>query len=452
METIKTILKSKILLVSICSIVASLFLAGNADAAVVIYGYVDRQVNSGQQIILNGSAYDSSGLSLSFSWSCNGGNLSNYNSLNVTYTAPMVPNDTTFFCTLTATNTNGVRNSYTNNILVKGTSAYHYTVSDNLYVSLIPSSSYAVAPLNNVSLTASLSGDIVSGAYVYMFDCKNDNSWENRVQTTNTIYTAYNICSYPTAGTYTARVRVESANHSAENIATIIVAPAPVYIAPTPKTVIKTVVTQKVSDVVLETLSRNLTQNEILWRNLVDANSGDQLEFNIIITPTIKTLDNVVVKNVLSDSIDSVSDIKVGDKTYNGVIDFIDVGTVELGTSKVINFKAKVVSDASLNYGIAKITNTSEVSASNTTPAKKDLTINLSKGIQATASLSDFTSKTVGVYLAISIIVFLAMLVLIFYLLIERRRMAVEAMNYAEKTAGPEDLKINKSKYFVINS
>ncbi len=67
----------------------------------------NKQVNEGNQVTLHGSASDPDGDSLSYSWSCNGGYISNIYSLNPTFNAPQVSEDTTYICTLKVTDSNG---------------------------------------------------------------------------------------------------------------------------------------------------------------------------------------------------------------------------------------------------------------------------------------------------------------------------------------------------------
>ena len=76
-----------------------------------------------------------------------------------------------------------------------------------LFVSLSASPANGPAPLNDVVLTASVSGT-VTGTINYKFDCTNDGTWDAEFDGTydNPKTTS---CSYPTIGTYTARVMVE---------------------------------------------------------------------------------------------------------------------------------------------------------------------------------------------------------------------------------------------------
>lgn len=71
----------------------------------------DLYVNSGQTIVLQGSGYDPDGWSISYSWSCNGGALSNYNISQPTFTAPNTYGQTNYNCSLTVTDNYGASNS-----------------------------------------------------------------------------------------------------------------------------------------------------------------------------------------------------------------------------------------------------------------------------------------------------------------------------------------------------
>jgi len=83
----------------------------------------DLTVNSGQSVVLLGSGSNPNGGSVTFSWSCTGGNLSNYNIAQPTYTAPSVSQTTTYNCVLTVTNQQGASASDTMNVNVAAQSS-----------------------------------------------------------------------------------------------------------------------------------------------------------------------------------------------------------------------------------------------------------------------------------------------------------------------------------------
>ncbi|MDI6883169.1 MAG: PKD domain-containing protein [Patescibacteria group bacterium] len=82
----------------------------------------NREVNEGNSITLQGSGYDPDGDSISYSWSCASGSLSNSNTAQPIYTAPQVTYDTNYTCTLTVTDSYGLTGSDTMNVLVRNIS------------------------------------------------------------------------------------------------------------------------------------------------------------------------------------------------------------------------------------------------------------------------------------------------------------------------------------------
>ena len=78
----------------------------------------------------------------------------------------------------------------------------------SLSVDISANPSSGPAPLNNVDLTANVSGT-ATGDITYKFDCTNNGTWERTQTTSSTSYTATDLCDYTDAGVYTAKVSVE---------------------------------------------------------------------------------------------------------------------------------------------------------------------------------------------------------------------------------------------------
>ncbi len=111
----------------------------------------NREVNEGASILLNVTAYDPNGYSLSYSWTCTGGNLSSYNTVNPTYYAPMVNYDTNYYCTINVTNNRGGYSTANISILVRD-------LNNNT------SASVTTNPATNIkTTTARINGHLVSG-------------------------------------------------------------------------------------------------------------------------------------------------------------------------------------------------------------------------------------------------------------------------------------------------
>jgi len=79
----------------------------------------------------------------------------------------------------------------------------------DLSVSLAANPSSGCTLLNNVDLTATVSGS-ATGTINYKFDCTNDGTWDLEINNSSVNpYTAVDLCNYSSAGTHTAKVRVQ---------------------------------------------------------------------------------------------------------------------------------------------------------------------------------------------------------------------------------------------------
>jgi hypothetical protein len=90
------------------SLIPSVFAAGDepvADAG------INKEVVEGNDITLDGSGSSSD---MNYSWSCNGGTLSNSDTLTPVFTAPSVTMDTTYMCTLTVSDSHTSNRDVTN--------------------------------------------------------------------------------------------------------------------------------------------------------------------------------------------------------------------------------------------------------------------------------------------------------------------------------------------------
>jgi hypothetical protein len=92
--------------------------------------------------------------------------------------------------------------------------------SPTLSVSLSANPSSGCSPLNNVDLTAIVSGT-AQGTINYYFDCQNDGIWDRTLVSSDISVTVFDLCNYPSPGSFTAKVRVERQGLVAENFAQI---------------------------------------------------------------------------------------------------------------------------------------------------------------------------------------------------------------------------------------
>ncbi|MFH1451218.1 MAG: PKD domain-containing protein [bacterium] len=172
----------------------------------------DKEVYSGETVTFAGLASDPDGGDISFSWVCQGGSLSNSKIAGPTFTAPVVSAGTTYFCVLTATDSQGISSSDELSVKIKVR-----TVS----VTLRANPSSGNAPLQGVDLTAAVSG-ISDNAINYIFYCNRSDiktnilsSWAEKVDSVQSnSFTAVDVCNYDNPGTYTAKVIAEVGSYA----------------------------------------------------------------------------------------------------------------------------------------------------------------------------------------------------------------------------------------------
>jgi hypothetical protein len=97
-----------------------------------VYAGSRKTVQSGQSVYLDATVSNQGGYPLTYSWSCTGGSLSNYNVLNPTYYAPNTSYNATYMCTLTASNYQGSSSSGVS-ISVLGNGYNYYNYNDYNY-------------------------------------------------------------------------------------------------------------------------------------------------------------------------------------------------------------------------------------------------------------------------------------------------------------------------------
>jgi hypothetical protein len=207
------------------------------------------------------------------------------------------------------------------------------------------------------------------------------------------------------------------------------------YVAPIAETIEK--------GISVETLARDTTQNEIAWQNSITATPNDEIEFKVIITPTgSKSLEDVVLKAVLSDKISSIKDIKVNDESYAGSLgDDMKIGTIALGESKIITFKGKIGSKDKFSYGSNELVNTTTVSAKDNQTIKNTVKVDVNRSVESEAGLISLIN--INAYAGVLTFLFIILSIIVMYLLIERKK---EKECVVEKSG----TKVEKSKYFNI--
>ena len=223
--------------------------------------------------------------------------------------------------------------------------------TDELRVSLEAVPYSGPAPLNNVDLKATVAGK-QAGDVRYWFDCKNDGSWDRELtmyQGPSSSYTSDSLCNYASAGTYTAKVRVERLGLSAESTAVITVGgDTPIYNNQYTLNVQKTV--------------QNVTRNTY-FGDSVAANFNDEVIYKVIITSSGQiTAPGVYVKDAMPSGIIYLGGLTIdGYSDSRSIIDGILLGDIPVGTSKTITYRAKINSETYFNYGTNNLINSALV-------------------------------------------------------------------------------------------
>jgi len=343
----------------------------------------DKDIQEGEITTLNGSGSDPDSDPITYSWSCTGGSLSSYSTAQPTYTAPSVSYNTYYTCTLTVRDDKGLTSSDSMTVYVRNQD------SGNLYVSLTPSPSSGYAPLNNVSLTAYLSGS-ATGDATFKFDCTNDGSWERITTANSNSNTAYSLCNYYSNGNYTARTEVTRGGMT--NSAT-----APVYVGGSYQT----------GSFVVTKLVKNLSDGTG-WQTTVAADPGEVLYFSIQVT-AVNNSNDVVIKDVLPAKLTYGGDLRLDNvPTAGDIINGLNIGYMSANQTRTITFRAVVANADQFVFGTTELTNTAQVN--NSTLTGGTAKISVTRG-----AVAGITTVVTGINpLFISLIVALS-IALVFY-------------------------------------
>ena len=254
-----------------------------------------------------------------------------------------------------------------------GTTAIFVSGGSDLLVNLSASPSSGAAPLNNVDLTASVSGS-ASGDITYKFDCTSDGSWDKTYTASSTNYTATDLCSYPSSGSYTAKVLAERGGLSFQGTAGIAVSGT----------------SGEYTSLSVEKLARNITQGQSAFSQTISAKPGDVLAFSIRVTSTgNKTADNVSVSDILPNKISFQGNVQVDGNPMTGVQNIsygVNLGSLSPGQTKTITFEGKVASEENFGYGITSLTNTGIAQATNVPSVTNTSGVNVSRTAVAGAA------------------------------------------------------------------
>ncbi|MFH1968288.1 MAG: PKD domain-containing protein [bacterium] len=311
----------------------------------------DLNLNSGQSGVLLGSGYDSTGYSLNYHWSCNGGSLSNSSIAQPTYTAPYVHqynNQATYTCALTVSNNYGYSSSDSATIFV------NYNNTSNLQVQ-------TNSATNVSNYQATLNGYVTSPSYGNTtrtwFQWGTTINYGN--ETTHQIAGSsgsfsQNIANLSSGTTYhfRAAAQLNNGNVVYGQDRTFYTSGSGNYYGAGNLIVNKKVI--------------NLTSGNLNWQPSVNAKPSDILSFVITIQADQASAHNVFVRDSLPQNL-----IYRGNLTINTNINYlgdplsgINVGTLTAGQIYVIAYQVQVVSPQNLSYGTTVLNNSATVTSS----------------------------------------------------------------------------------------
>jgi hypothetical protein len=179
----------------------------------------NREVNERQTILLRAAATDKDGDTLSYNWTCSGGNLSNSRSPMPYYTAPSSATNKTFTCTLTVNDGKGGSDSATVGILVR---TYSTDTNGTPVVDVI--GNREVKAGQSIVLSGNTASDPDGDSLSYNWSCTGGSlSNRNSLEPTFTAPSSTYSSNYTYTCTLTAR---DSKGMSASDSLTITVRPS----------------------------------------------------------------------------------------------------------------------------------------------------------------------------------------------------------------------------------
>jgi len=257
-------------------------------------------------------------------------------------------------------------------LVFQGTTAIFVDSGNDLSVVLYANPFSGNAPLNNVDLTANVSG-AATGNITYRFDCTNNGTWERTYTTSSTSYTAHDLCDYSSPGSYTAKVKVERGGLSFQGTTAIVV------------------YSEEEASLSISKTGRNISQDKTSWVNTVNAEPGEIIEFRIRVTSSgDERAEDVIVSDDLPSKMSYFGDLRIdGSRVYGEDIeDGIDIGDLSPGKSKTITFEAQIDDEDSFSSGTTSLINIGRVLADNVSQVNDTAVVKVIKEKEEEASLS----------------------------------------------------------------
>ena len=338
----------------------------------------DLYLTSGQTVTLQGSGYDPNGYVLNYYWTCNGGTLSNYNIAQPVFTAPYVGNynsQTTYTCTLTATNSYGGSSSDSAIVYINSNNNNNNYGSNYVQTSSATNISNYQATLNGyVPNTSSYS---YYSNYVY-FQWGTTTSYGSQ---TNQQYMSGSgsfsqiVSNFNPNTTYHFRAVLQNNSGTFYGQDMIFYSSGSgYYYGNSTLTANKQVI--------------DLTSGNLNWQASVNANPSDILSFAITLQTNNQDVHNVMVRDILPANLIYRGNLAVNtNSNYGGnITSGVNIGTVYAGQSIVVSYQAQVAPSGNFSYGSTTMTNNATITSAETGTQTASATVVVNKALVYGAS------------------------------------------------------------------
>ena len=309
----------------------------------------DLYLTSGQTATLQGSGYDSNGFALSYSWSCNGGTLSNYNMAQPVYTAPNISTQATYTCTLTVTNSNGNSNADSSIVYLNYNSnpgsvqTTYATYISNFQVTLNgkisnPNSSVSNYAYFQWGTTTSYGTETpqqflgYSGTFMQNITSLNSGTaYHYRAVAHNNNGTVYGQdMTFTTSGP--ASGNSGNYNNSALSSAKMAI---------------------------------NLTSGNLNWSASVSASPSDILSFAITLRANSQDVHNVIIRDVLPAGLIYKGNLTINNSNYGGdITSGVNIGTIHAGQTATAIYQVQVAPAVNFSFGTTTLNNSVSITSS----------------------------------------------------------------------------------------
>ena len=286
----------------------------------------DKTICENKSVKLLGSGSDPDGDALTYSWSCNGGSLSNSAIAQPTFYAPSVSSNTNYTCSLTVTDSHGKKASDSMNILV-----------ENCEQPPAP----CTPPYVNLKINGADSINLLSGSAATL-------SWTS-VVAGNCVASGDWSGSKPASGSESLGDLISSKTFiiTCSNACGTVSDTATVNITGTPSlTVNKT--------------ARNVSLGGS-YADIAYANPGQVVAFSIKVTAGNVPLQNVIVKDALPDNRFTYRNNTLtvdGVPTAGDILTGISIGDLGANQTKTVIFETDVAASSTFAFGTTQLTDT----------------------------------------------------------------------------------------------